>query len=138
MKKVLIDINIILDMLNKREDHESAAKLFDLCVNRELKGYLCSHEITTLSFFLEKYKYQKDKRSFIINRLLDVFAVIPATEKILRDSLHSEISDYEDAVIEVSARQEDVEMIVTRNIKDFIKGKVLCCTASEALAIIAG
>ena len=136
MKKVLIDINIILDILNKREDHESAARIFDLCTKKILKGFLCSHEITTLSYFMEKFKYSIEKSQFIINKLLDVFSIIPATEKILRDSLQSGIDDYEDAVIESSARQEEVEYIITRNIKDFKDGKILCCNALEALAII--
>ena len=136
MKKVLIDINIILDVLNKRQDHESAAKIFDLCTRGLLNGYLCSHEITTFSYFLEKYKYPKEKSTFIINKLLDVFSIIPATEKILRDSLQSEIKDYEDAVIETSARTEEVECIITRNIKDFKDGKTMCCNALEAITLI--
>ncbi|MFW5879336.1 MAG: PIN domain-containing protein [bacterium] len=138
MRKVLIDINIILDILNKRDDHESAARIFDMCVKRSLKGFLCSHEITTLSYFMEKYKYPNDKRVYIINKILDVFSIIPATEKILRDSLQSGISDYEDAVIETSAKYEEVDMIITRNIKDFKESNLVCCTAVEALAIIGG
>ena len=136
MKKVLLDINIILDLLNKRDDHESAAKIFDLCVLKEIKGYLCSHEITTLSYFMEKFKYPSDKRILIINNLLDVFSIIPSTEKILRDSLLSSISDYEDAVIEVSARNLEIDFIVTRNHKDFKDGIIPCCNAKEALSLI--
>ncbi len=136
MKKVLIDINIILDVLNKREDHESAAKIFDLCERRKVKGYICSHEITTLSYFMEKYKYPKEKRKLIITKLLDLFSTIPTTEKILRNALNSSIADYEDAVIEASARTEEVDCIVTRNIKDFNKGSIICCNALEALIFI--
>jgi len=137
MKKILIDINIILDVLNKREDHESAVKIFDLCERRKIKGYICSHEITTLSYFMEKYKYPKRKREIIIiTKLLDIFSTIPITEKILRNALNSAIDDYEDAVIEASARTEEVDCIVTRNIKDFKKGDIICCNALEALVFI--
>ncbi len=136
MKKVLIDINIIIDLLNKRNDHESAAKIFDLCTTKKINGFLCSHEITTLSYFLEKFKYQLDQRNLIITKLLDVFSIIPATEQILRDSLHSAINDYEDAVIESCARAENIDFIITRNIKDFKNGKTACCNAAEALALI--
>ena len=136
MKKVLIDINKILDLLNKRDDHESAAKIFDLCATRKIKGFLCSHEITTLAYFLEKFKYPAEKRVLIINNLLDVFSIIPSTEKILRESLMSNISDYEDAVIEVSGKSEDVDYIVTRNFKDFKNGTVSCCNAREAISFL--
>ncbi len=136
MKKILLDINILLDVLNKREDHESAAKIFDLCERRKIKGYICSHEITTLSYFMEKYKYPKGKRKLIITKLLDIFSTIPTTEKILRNALNSAIDDYEDAVIEASARSEEVDCIVTRNIKDFKKGVIICCNALEALVFM--
>ncbi len=136
MKKVLIDINIILDVLNKREDHESAARIFDLCERRKIKGYICSHEITTLSYFMEKYKYPEEKRKLIITKLLDIFSTIPITEKILRNALNSSINDYEDAVIEASARAEEVDCIITRNIKDFNKDGIICCNALEALIFI--
>lgn len=66
MRKVLIDLNIILDMLTKRKDHEAAAAVFDKCVKRKIKGYICSHEITTLSYFLEREKYEINKRNKII------------------------------------------------------------------------
>ena len=137
MKKVLIDINIVLDVLNKRQEHEAAAKIFDLCERRKLKGFVCSHEITTLSYFMEKYKYPKNKRVFIITKLLDLFSIIPTTEKILRNSLNSGIDDYEDAVIEASAQSEEINFIISRNIKDFRKGKVDCFSAKEAMVILA-
>jgi predicted nucleic-acid-binding protein len=135
MKKVLIDINIILDVLNKREDHISAAELIDLCSKKKIRGFLSSHEITTLSYFLEKYNYGNEKRNMIIINLLDIFSIIPTTEKILRESLFSKITDYEDAVIEQSGKSAEVDFIITRNIKDFKGGDIPCCNAKEALAM---
>ena len=79
MKKVLIDLNIIIDILNKRMDHESALAIFDFCVKKRIKGYVCSHEITTLSYFLEKQKFDIMKRNKIINSLLDHLSVFSRT-----------------------------------------------------------
>ena len=84
MKKILIDLNIILDFLNKRNYHEGAAQLINLCVEKKLMGYICAHEVTTLSYFL--LKEQKDKTKVIntITALLDIFTIIPIDESILR------------------------------------------------------
>jgi len=136
MKKVLIDLNIILDMLNKRIDHESALAIFDFCVKKRIKGYISSHEITTLSYFLEKQKYDVMKRNKIINNLLDHLSVLTAHEKILRKALVSEISDYEDAVIDELALNEEIDYIITRDLKDFKNSKNNIYNAREALAII--
>jgi predicted nucleic-acid-binding protein len=136
MRKVLIDLNIVLDMLTMRQDHEAAAAVFDKCVKRKIKGYICSHEITTLSYFLEREKYEIKKRNKIINMLLDNLSVLTAHEKILRDALNSEIDDYEDAVIDELSYNEEVDFIVTRDMKDFKKSKNSIHTAIEAIEII--
>ena len=54
MKKILIDLNVIIDMINKREHHEAAVAVFDRCVKKHDRGYVCAHEITTLAYFLGK------------------------------------------------------------------------------------
>ncbi|MDA3938630.1 MAG: PIN domain-containing protein [Spirochaetia bacterium] len=136
MKKVLINLNIILDMLNMRMDHESALAIFDLCVKKRIKGYISSHEITTLSYFLEKQKYGVMKRNKIINNLLDHLSVLTAHENILRKALISEIDDYEDAVIDELALNEEIDYIITRDLKDFKKSKNSIYNAREALEII--
>jgi len=136
MKKVLIDLNIILDMLNMRMDHKSALAIFDFCVKKRIKGYICSHEITTLSYFLEKQKYDILKRNKIINNLLDHLSVLTAHEKVLRKALVSEIDDYEDAVIDELALNEKIDYIITRDLKDFKKSKNVVCNAREALELI--
>lgn len=136
MKKALVDINIILDFLNKRDDHTSAAAIFDLCIKKNLKGYVCSHEITTLSYFLEKYKYPKNHRIGILTTLIDTFSVISISEKILRKALSSSISDYEDAVIVEASYLENIDFIITRNIDDFKQSSITVFNAAEALALL--
>ena len=59
MKTILVDLNIILDFLNKRHFHQEAAQLINMCVEKKLVGFICAHEVTTLSYFL--LKEQKDK-----------------------------------------------------------------------------
>ena len=136
MKKVLIDLNIIIDFLNKKDDHEAALAVYDKCVKKEIKGYVSSHEITTLSYFLEKEKYERGKRNTIISNLLNNLSVLTAHEEILRKSLLSELEDYEDAVIDELALNEGIEYIVTRNLKDFKKSRNKIYTAREILDAI--
>jgi len=136
MRKVLIDLNIVLDMLTMRQDHEAAAAVFDRCVKKKIKGYICSYEITTLSYFLEREKYELKKRNKIINMLLDHLSVLTAHEKILRDALHSEIGDYENAVIDELAYNEGVDFLVTRDLKNFKKSRNSIYTVVEAIEVI--
>ena len=131
MKKILIDLNIILDFLNKRNFHHEAAQLIDMCVEKKLAGYLCAHEITTLSYFLLKEQKEKTKVINTITALLDIFDIISIDESILRDSLISPISDYEDAVIEVSSMKINLDYIITRNISDFKFSRIPAFTPEQ-------
>ena len=134
MKKVLVDLNVLLDFLAKRENHERAAMVINLCETKVLRGYVAAHEITTMAYFLtSKYKSHKNPNS-IISGILDIFSAISVNEKILRSALDSNISDYEDAVIEQCALKENIDYIITSNISDFKKGKVNSITPSEYLA----
>ena len=131
MKKVLIDLNIILDFLNKRNFHQEAAQLLNRCVEGKLSGYICAHEITTLSYFLFKEQKDENKVAAIISSLLDIFHVIPIDETILKNSLLSPITDYEDAVIEVSAVAFDIDYILSRNISDFKQSRIPVYTPEQ-------
>ena len=131
MKKVLIDLNIILDFLNKRNFHEEAANIINMCVEKKLFGFIAAHEITTLSYFLLKEKKDKNKAADIISALLDMFNIIPIDEKILREALFSPVKDYEDAVIEVSSVKNSIDYIISRNLGDFKSARVQTCTPEQ-------
>ena len=131
MKKVLIDLNIILDFLNKRNFHEEAANIINMCVEKKLYGFIAAHEITTLSYFLLKEKKDKNKAADIISALLDMFNIIPIDEKILREALFSPVNDYEDAVIEVSSVKNSIDYIISRNLGDFKSARVQVFTPEQ-------
>lgn len=136
MKNVLIDLNIILDFLNKRKNHESSAKLVDLCVNKQINGFLCAHEFTALAYFLKKeWKNIKNIR-YILNELCNIFTIIEINENIIKMSINSEIIDYEDAILDESAVQKKLSFIITNNIKDFKKSKTKAISIIEYLNIL--
>lgn len=133
MKKILIDLNVLMDFLFKREDHAYAAKIIDLCVLKKVKGFVCAHEITTLSYFLFKEYKNKDKIKFAINELFQIFNILPINIEVLKRALNSQIDDYEDAVIEVSALSEKVDFIISRDLNDFKISMVKAMTPAEYL-----
>jgi predicted nucleic acid-binding protein len=135
MKNIIVDINVLLDFVFQRSGHESAALILKLCYEKKVLGMVCAHEITTLAYFLTK---QKDKSSVkrTLSNFLDIFEVIEANTEILRKALVSPIADYEDAVIEMSAKTRKVDYIVTRNLNDFKHSAVKALTPEKMLAIL--
>ena len=135
MKNIVIDINIVMDFLFKREGHEKVAEIFKICSKGEIKGYVCAHEITTLFYFLNKSVNDKIKIKKSLSGIMKRFKVIEINEELLHEALNSGIDDFEDAVIEVSANGKNADYILTRNIKDFKKSIVHAITPEEFLII---
>jgi predicted nucleic acid-binding protein len=136
MKIVVIDVNIFMDFLFKREGHEKVAEIFKQCIKGNIKGYSCAHEITTLNYFLNKPNKDKVKIKKTISGIMRQFKVIAINEEILTKALSSEIDDFEDAVIEISSKENGAEYILTRNTKDFKKSIIEPITPEELLVIL--
>ncbi|MDR2543189.1 MAG: PIN domain-containing protein [Treponema sp.] len=136
MKKIVIDTNILMDFLFKREGHEKAAELFEYCFNEKIKGFICAHEIATLYYFLSKSVKDKIKTKKTLSSIINRFEIIEINAEILDKALVSEINDYEDAIIEVSSEKIKAEYILTKNIKDFKKSITKAITPEEFLALL--
>jgi len=135
MKTILIDLNIILDYLEDRDGCEKAGELFAKCFKRELKGYVCAHEITTLSYYLGKIRKNRTENTKIISRILQIFDVIEINKTILERAVLSNITDFEDAVIVESAKEKKIGHIITRNIKDFKSSSIPAMLPEAYLAL---
>jgi predicted nucleic acid-binding protein len=135
MKKILIDINILMDFLFKREGHEKVAEIFKICSKGDIQGLVCAHEITTLNYFLDKTIKDKVKVRKTISGIMQHFKIIEVNRELLEKALTSEIDDFEDAVIEASSSKEKAEYILTRNIRD-CKKSIIHAIAPEELLVI--
>ncbi|GHS91936.1 twitching motility protein PilT [Planctomycetales bacterium] len=135
MKRILLDLKVVLDYLDQRAGHEAAARVIDDCVLGKVAGYVCAHEITTLSYFLEKSLADKREVIKIIGKLLKMFDVIAVNAEILTRALSSNILDYEDAVVETSAQAQKIDAISTRNLKDFRASRIKAISPETYLAL---
>jgi hypothetical protein len=57
--------------------------------------------------------------------------VTSLTEKIIDLALNSDFEDLEDAIQYFSAIQNDIEILLTRNLKDFKKAQISILTAQD-------
>jgi hypothetical protein len=125
-----------MDFLFKRQGHETVVEILKLCTKGSFTGLVCAHEITTLCYFLDKIDKDTVKTKKVISQLMKRFDVIEINQEILNKALDSEITDFEDAVFEVSAIDRNVDYILTRNIKDFIKSTIPAKNPEELLEMI--
>lgn len=129
---ILVDTNVILDILLKREPYADAARMiFTKCAEREVIGCLAAHSVPNLFYVLRKAYSQEERREFIRN-LCDIFRVSDLNvEKIISAAENEEFTDFEDCLQEECAVAEMADYIVTRNTNDYRHSRIKAIEPDE-------
>jgi len=116
---VLIDLNIILDVLQKREPFfETSAHLLAAIETGRVKGYMAAHSLTTLFYLINKDRSAAEARATFTN-LLQFIKIAPVDQSTIEQALNLDYRDFEDAVQMISAMQCKADCLITRNVKDY-------------------
>ena len=131
--KVLIDTNVILDVLYKREGfYEDSLKIWKLCETRKLDGYISALSIPNIVYILRR-ELDPEKTLEVINNINLVFKIYDLKSDIIMQAAEKKTKDYEDALQMVTAQKLKASYIVSRNIKDFAGSKIIAVKPSELL-----
>ncbi len=65
-----------------------------------------------------------------------LFGILDVTADDCQNALLSDIKDYEDAVISCCAKRNQMDNIVTRNIRDYEKSKVKALLPDELIKLV--
>ena len=116
---VLIDINILLDVLQKREPfYEISAALLAVVEIGRVKGHIAAHSITTLFYLIKKDRSAPEARATITN-VLQFIKIAPVDQSTIEQALNLDYRDFEDSVQMISAVQCKADCLITRNVKDY-------------------
>ncbi len=130
---ILVDLNVILDVVQKREHHyQASAAVLDEVVNGQSSGVIPAHAVTTIHYIVARYQNSRvaDKTVDWLLRYFEV-AAIGRPEMLRARSLAWD--DFEDAVVAVAAESQGCDSLVTRNVKDFSDCPVPALTPEEYL-----
>ena len=124
MRRLLYDLNVVLDVLLRREPHFAAsAKALDAVGRGEVEGFLAGHCVTTL-FYVLRRQVGSRRAHTLTAELLTRLRVAPVTDAGIRSALGTGFGDFEDAVCHAAAAEIGAEAIVTRNVADFRGGSI--------------
>lgn len=134
--KLLIDANILLDVLQNREGFvKDSAMIWKLCETEKAEGYVSVLTFANLVYIMRK-EMNPIKIREVLNQLSLIFEVTELTAADLTRAAELQWSYFEDAVQSVTAQKVHADYIVTRNVRDFTKSRVIAFTPSELLARI--
>ena len=131
--KVLIDTNVVLDVLCKREGfYEKSSTVIKYCEINKITGVISALTIPNIVYIMRK-ELDRQKTVDIIEKLQLIFTVADLRADDIKKALALDFTDYEDALQSACAARIKADYIVTRNIKDFSGSRVAAISPSELL-----
>ena len=132
--KLLIDGNIILDVLQKREPYyEDSAKIWKMCETDLAEGYVSALTFANLVYVMRK-ELDTEKINEVLKKMSLIFTFEDLKASDISIAAEMQWNDFEDAIQAATAKRIHADHIITRNVKDFKKSKVMALTPAEFLA----
>ncbi|HVN63234.1 MAG TPA: PIN domain-containing protein [Candidatus Binataceae bacterium] len=132
MKRVLFDVNVVLDVLLDRKPHaEASSAAWAVVETGTAEGLLAAHAVTTVHYLIRK-ESGAGKAKGILSAILRVFDIAAVDNAVIREAMELSCPDFEDAVTAAAARHARCDYIVTRDPKGF-RGSPVRTLTPEAL-----
>lgn len=133
MRRIFLDTNVLIDVILKRDDYVSAAKVMALFVDSRYKLYVSVLTMANIVYILRK-EWKGDRLYDMLAHLSDILTVCSITDSDYNQALMLRAKDFEDALQYSSALSAQCDVIVTRNTKDFYFSKLMVYTPAQFLA----
>ncbi|MDR1861840.1 MAG: PIN domain-containing protein [Candidatus Ancillula sp.] len=132
--RVLLDTNIILDEILKREPfYDDAVEVLRICESKNPS--LAPHTVSNI-FYIVRRELSTEETKTTIRKLLRFVDVIPIGYPEIMAALdHETIVDFEDALQDVCADEYDAEYIISRDSNGFAGSKVPIISPSDFIAM---
>ena len=135
--KVLVDTNVVLDVLLKQVPfYNDSFVIFQLADCKRISGVLAAVSLTNIFYLLRKAKIDSAEVYQIMDKLAVLFTVAPIAETTVASALALRWKDFEDAVQFIAAKENKVEVIITRNKADYKTSEIPCMTPTEFIVYL--
>ena len=134
--KILIDTNVLIDYLAKRNGYyENARKIMVMCSSGEISAAMAANSVLNAFYILRKEYGTDERREMLLelSKMVDIVGI--DSEKIISALEREDFSDFEDCVQDECACFYGADYIVTRNVKDFTSSRVEAVLPSDFLQV---
>jgi predicted nucleic acid-binding protein len=136
MKKALVDVSVVLDVLLDRQPHAKASSaVWSAIETGSSQGLLAAHAVTTIHYLIRR-ELGEVKAMQTISRILRVFGVAMVDGAVIQEALQLSLSDFEDSVTVAAAELAGCEFIVTRDPRGFRGSPIRTLTPEAALPLL--
>lgn len=134
LTKPLLDVNICMDLLLKRNPYISeAAEIFQQSEHGEIEAVIAAISIDTLSYLM-RFDYSVPAATKKLKEMASIITIGVVNGTVITSALDAAWNDIEDAIQYYCAKQNGCDAIITRNQKDFKQAKLPILSPQEFLA----
>ena len=133
--KILIDTNVVIDNLARRDKYAESLQILELCENGSVDGVVTTITVMDIVYILRKYMTSAEIRN-AVQLIMQIADVVPVLKSDINAALISDFSDTEDAVQAICSARVKAEYIVTRNVNDFKDSTVPAIMPIDMLALL--
>jgi predicted nucleic acid-binding protein len=137
MTDLFIDTDVIIDFLTDRKPFSrEAAIILTLIEQKKLKGYVSSLTFSNLYYVLRKFE-SHNKIISKLDSLSKMVSILKVEEQTIKNALLSGFKDFEDSIQYFCATDNKrVDVIITRNTKDYKNSSIPVMTPGDFLKIV--
>ena len=134
--RLLIDGNILLDVLQKREPHfADSSKIWKLCETEQAKGFVSVLTFANLVYVMRK-ELDPEMIEDVLKKLSMIFHFTELDVSDMTRAAQMKWDDFEDALQTATAQRLHADYIITRNVTGYKSSKIMALTPAKYLARI--
>jgi predicted nucleic acid-binding protein len=134
MGSVLVDTNVLLDVLIKREPFVGASKAALLkAVESDNRLIVAVSQLTDIFYIIKRQANEQTARKSVLN-IQKQFEIVDVYVEDGDKAIRSAMPDFEDALLDRVAARNGASLILTRNTVDFEYSEVLAMSPDDYLA----
>lgn len=131
--KVMLDLNVILDVVQRREPfYAASATVLSQAVEGTDASCMPGHALTTLHYILSK-NAGRERADTVVDWVLAHLEIVPQDRAQFVRARNLRFDDFEDAALASAAEAAGCKLILTRNVADFGTSPVPAMTPEEFL-----
>lgn len=131
---VLIDTCVVMDFLQSREPFfEDALTLLRFAAEEKLNGFITAKSASDIHYLTHRCTHSEEESRIKLNKLLSILGLLDTTAEDIFHALSSNVSDFEDAIMIETGVRSRMDCLVTRNLKDYSKSRLLVYTPADLI-----
>ena len=133
--RILVDTNVFLDYLLKREGQwENAFRFFIWCRKERNQTFVTSTSLRDIEYVAHRFTHDRKEANRILAGVYSLCSkVIGVSADSAINAMFEDYSDYEDELQAQAAKEESLDAVVTNDVKGFANKDIAVFTPEQII-----